>query len=122
MSEKIPSFENKEPGPESWFGLLDIIKIDGRWAQIISGVTKKKDDSTTPLVHYLDDNSISHVNFQEYELSRHLDTRVATILKTGELSADEFKNVHWDSDNIGTEMSLWVHVFGEFEKKTSSDV
>ncbi len=116
MPEKMPPFERKESEPEPWFELLDIVKIDGRWAQIV-GALREKNPGEEQLITYLDDGSPGYVDFQKYELSRLLATHVAKILKAGELSEDEFKNVRWDSDNIGTKMSLHVHVFGEFIKK-----
>lgn len=123
MSEKTPPFEKSpaESGPaEPWFAILDIVKIDGRWAQIVGGLRNKNIEGEQ-LVRYLEDNSTAYINFAEYQLSKIRDTMVADILKAGELSDKQFKNIHWDENNIGTEMSLWVHVFGEFEKKTSGN-
>lgn len=68
---------------------------------------------------FLDDKSrrIEYVDFREYRLDKHLDLCVKKLLASGEMSPTDSKNVHWDSDKIGTELALEVTVFGEFVKK-----
>lgn len=115
MKEGILNFEHKETESAPWFSLLDIIKIDGKWAQI-EGPLLKRGERGRQLVHYLYDDSWSHIDFNEYKLVNHLDSYVDHMLKEGQITNSEFERIKWDGDNIGTKLSLLVNVFGEFTK------
>ncbi len=122
MAEEMPKSEGRDVGFQPWFSMLDIVKIDGRWAQIVGGLTHRGDADGQSVI-FLDDKSrtLAYVDFREYKLDRHLDRYVKNFLATGEMSPEEFKNVYWDSDNIGTDLALDVTVFGEFSKKDTVD-
>ncbi len=102
-------------GPE-WYSLLDVVKIDGRWAQI-SGAYVAKGDHEPQAVCYLDSGEYAYIDFAKYDIAKIIDRDNYTLLNSGEITPAEFKNVRWDGDNIGTPLALNVRVFGEFRKK-----
>ncbi|MEK7067184.1 MAG: hypothetical protein AAB950_00060 [Patescibacteria group bacterium] len=116
LEDRLNINEGKETKELPWYSMLDVVKIDGRWAQIVGGLIDKNEDRKQA-VHYLDDNSSAYVQFNDYELTKQLHSHVSEMLRKGELSQAEFKYVHWDSENIGTDLAKNVTVFGEFEKK-----
>lgn len=118
MAEETPRSEGRDLGSQPWFSMLDIVKIDGRWAQIVGGLTHRGDADGQSVI-FLDNKSraLEYVDFREYKLARHLDRSVRNMLASGEMSQNDSKNIHWDSDNIGTDLALEVTVFDEFVKK-----
>lgn len=43
MAKETPGSERRDLGYKPWFSMLDIVKIDGRWAQIVGGLTHRGD-------------------------------------------------------------------------------
>lgn len=110
MTERPVSLESKsEPRPS----MLDLICLDGRWAQVFSGPF----DST---VGYLDDGSRASVDLREYRLTQVFNTHVEIMAQvTGhKLTAAELARIHTGVTGEGEdEQRLNVRVFGEYQKK-----
>jgi len=119
MPEKPKSFEERElaePTPRP--NLLDVVKIDGRWAQaIIRGDT----------VRYLDDKSETGINwndyncqfFDKYKKANCTNVWVGDLIEEGQITQDEYKSVVWGSiSEPPTERNKqFVTVFGIYTKK-----
>jgi hypothetical protein len=104
--------ENQEAQPMPKPAILDVVKIDGRWAQIRHGGN---------VVNFLDDNSAEPIDWNEYRLSKSYDNlSVKAIMQVyGEkFTEDEIKNIHWGSEqNQNPELRQEVTAFGEYVKK-----
>ena len=111
--ENIPSPEGQLPE------LLDIVKIDGKWAQVKSG------GGETSLVLFLEDNQGADINWSEYQLTRTFNSLpVGTVEQVfGEkFSEEELDNVRWGPEQEQTPaLKKQVRVFGEFVKKEQSE-
>ena len=96
---------------------LDIIKINGRWAQTYTS-------SIEILINYLDNNEKEHINLNEFELISKYDTSVNMLDQVNEKISDiEIQNIYYDSETmkLSEEVQLirkgWVHVFGEYRRR-----
>lgn len=103
--KRIAEEEKNGPMP------LDIIKIDGRWAQVMAPQISSLD--TTAIV-WLDDKSGDSIDILDYKLKQYYGC-TSGILRPF-FSDDEFKNIHWASGETGDYLKSQVNVFGEYEK------
>ena len=119
MSEKLKPIENRElaePTPRP--SLLDVIKIDGRWAQVILG---------GDTVRYLDDKSETRINwddynchfFDKYKKANKTNIWVKDLVEENQITKDEYETVVWGSINESpTEHNkVFVTVFGVYTRK-----
>jgi len=97
---------------------LDIIKVDGRWAQAYSS------SATEILINYLDNNEKNRLNLNKFELVRKYGTNVDMLDQAHEIMSDEeMKNIYYDSETTKLPEETqrirkgWVHVFGEYKKR-----
>lgn len=96
---------------------LDIIKVDGRWAQIYrSGIAEIS-------VNYLDNNEYGILNLNEFELVRKYDTHINMLDQFNEkISEVEIQNIYYDSETTKLPEDVQhirkglVHVFGEYKR------
>ena len=106
---------NPELQPSQRPSNLDIIKVDGRWAQCAS---IGPEDST---IRFLDDNSVAYFTFDDYKLVKHIDTKLDILRRvSGEmiLNDTELANAHFgEDDKKHPELKLYITVFGEYIKK-----
>ena len=97
-------------------GHLDLVRIDGRWAQVvIIGI-----DS---MVQYLDDGSPATVVWDEYRLADRYATHVAIMERTTglKLTKAERDRVHPTYDTRTRAQAVNdVKVYGAYEKKTEA--
>lgn len=93
-------------------GLHDLVKLDGRWAQVQSAPNES-------VVIYLDDGSTARVVWSEYDLVRHADSHVRLQEMQGErFTDDELRNIRWGSEqDEHPDLVREVHVFGEFTSR-----
>ena len=111
FSEVKKSFEGQEPRetferPHE----LDVVKIDGRWAQAKSSAR----------ITYLDDMSDALIDWHDYRMIKDWKGWMVQIVKEiTAFSAQELKNIHWGpEEKEHPHLKEVVSVFGEFEKKT----
>jgi hypothetical protein len=90
---------------------LDIVKINGRWAQI-GGMSNN-------ITRYLDDNSTEEVNWDDFNFERIGLSVFDAIDVRGEIFTDtETDNIHWGPEEIkNPDLKMEVWVFGEYTKK-----
>ncbi len=90
---------------------LDIIKIDGRWAQSFG----------PRLIRFLDDGSEASINWDDYERVRSFGGTSINLLEQlfGEsLTEDEISCVRWGpEEKEHPHLKKFVEVFGEYNKK-----
>ncbi len=93
---------------------LEIVRIEGRWAQVISGST---------YVKYLSDpQSPVSISWEDWKLVKLYtsDVVVARFLEIDRNAFDdsELSAIHWGAEQKeNPELKKQVHVFGAFEKK-----
>ncbi|MBI5404698.1 MAG: hypothetical protein HY976_00560 [Candidatus Kerfeldbacteria bacterium] len=107
MNERSPEFE-----PPAAPGMLDLVRLDGRWAQVMSG-------PETSIVTYLDDGASSDIRWSDYRLLQKLDTHVENLVRRTGLSLipEEFSRIHTGPDQrTHADAANDVHVFGEYAK------
>lgn len=110
MSDKLQSFKNEMP-PEltSRPELLDIIKIDGRWAQVRGGRS---------YIKYLDDGSTVPIDWDDFKLIERIHGAVKFIKNQEGFSKEEIANIHWGPEQEqNPALKEEATVFGKFEKK-----
>jgi len=106
--EKVVNNNNesveKTPRPNT----LDIVKIDGRWAQ-----------SNYNLITFLDDKTIFSINWDDYKLVKEWGgSPVSLVKKQAAFTKEEISRIHWGSEEKKYPyLKEEVSVFGEFEKK-----
>ena len=90
--------------------LLDVIKINGRWAQVILGGDN---------IRYLDDYSIEVINWEKYQLVINWKgLAVISVKESCHFSEVELQRIHWGSEQKQhPRLKENVAVFGEFEKR-----
>ncbi len=98
--------------------LLDIVRIDSRWAQVAGN---PRSDGTMP-VRFLDDRSVGTLDFGIHELTKQYRQRMslgfAIMDYKVELTKGEIANVRWGSEEAEhPELKLEVRVFGEYERE-----
>lgn len=90
----------------------DVIKIDGRLAQVLSN------DADQTTIKYLDDASSSDINWSEYRMVKSFFSyplKLAGELIGLRLTKEEIKNIVWSSDKKN-DLKKQVRAFGEYEK------
>lgn len=108
----MPEREN-DFSPETGLpDLLDIVKLDGRWAQVkLGGET----------VTFLDDGTEMDVDWNAYRLARPFHSLAANFLKDQfgeEIPDGELARAHWGpEEKEHPELKGQIRVFGEFVKK-----
>jgi hypothetical protein len=107
---RSPEQEKQTPRPN----LLDVVKIDGRWAQVLF---------TGRHIEFLDDGSRTEVNWDDYRLIISFEgkgVRVCDIKEDlgEELSESEIEKIHWGPEEKEYPyLKTRVSVFGEYIKK-----
>ena len=113
MPEKEGSFNNQEseeqtPRPH----LLDGVKSDGRWAQVIWD---------GDYIRYLDDESEvpTKINWDDFRLTRDWkEIPVWEVKKSASFTQAELERIHWGPEqDQNPQLREEVDVFGEFEKR-----
>ena len=111
MSEKEQPFKKQEsieqtPRPN----LLDVVKIGGRWAQVVGAGN---------YVKYLDDQSEAEINWDEFQRTKDWERlSVYHVKKTTNFTPEELGRIHWGPEQEQRpHLRGEVSVFGEFEKK-----
>ena len=111
MIDNPPSFESMESLQLPICpNLLDLVKIDDRWAQVIfSGF----------VVRYLDDQSVELIDWRCLKLVKNWAEYPVSLLKQSiSLTDEEIRHVHWGSEQEEfPRLREQVSVFGEFERK-----
>lgn len=96
---------------------LDLVQIDGRWAQILLG---------GDAVHYFDDGSQVAIDWDEYNLVRKIQVGLINLdlfAKDIQFPQEFIDKIHWEQTiegedpNITRKKRMNIHVFGIFEKK-----
>jgi len=103
--EKEPN-EGSTPRPN----MLDIVKIDGKWAQVVS----------SDKVKYLSDrNSVAEVDWDKYTYQRDFNFLTAVdLVDRSEISDSEFMVIYWGTEQEkNPDIRRNVTVFGIFTKK-----
>lgn len=93
----------------------DVVRLDGRWAQVFSGPEES-------YVSYLDDGSTETVHWADYELTRRLGSHVMLVQQQEHAFTDEeLERVRWGSEQEKTpHLKGEVRVFGEFTRRKES--
>ncbi|TSC60148.1 MAG: hypothetical protein LiPW15_26 [Parcubacteria group bacterium LiPW_15] len=103
--------ENQEELPAT----LDVVKIDGRWAQVVGS----RDGDKRFVIKFLDNEKIDDVDLAEYDLTRRFDMVVSRLKEFcgEELPKEQAKKVHWGPEQVeNPELRGLVTVFGEYKK------
>jgi len=103
--------------------LLDVVKIDGRWAQVILG---------GKTVRYLDDKSETFINwddyncrfFDKYKEGGRTNVWVLDLVEENQITQNEYESVVWGSINEPpTEFNKrFVTVFAIYTKKRKKTI
>ena len=110
--ERFSTNEISEPAPRP--SLLDIIRIDGRWAQI---------GPSQDTFSFLDDHgrAMQSMNWNEYRLVRKYNgVQVGTYrrFEPDQMSDEDFENIVWGEElKDNPHLRKLVTVFGEYERK-----
>lgn len=110
MAEKF--IPNESPAETPQPNELDLVKINGRWAQVISAGQRVK---------YLDDLKTEVIDWNDYKVLRSFNLPIWGIeLLYGEkLTGEEMQNVRWGPEETAQpELKKNVRVFGALVKKT----
>jgi hypothetical protein len=101
----MEKFEKCTPHPNT----LDVVMIDGRWAQT----------ATDTLINYLDDGSSSHINWEDYTLIKKFDDSIVKYVKNQEnFTEKEISRIHWGpEEKEHPYLKEQVKVFGKYQKK-----
>jgi len=111
INHKIEHKESPMPHPS----LLDVVMVDGRWAQVVPG-----SDS----IAFLDEKvgkkySVAHeINWDDYDFIP-LDERfVGDLVDNSKMTDVEYSKIAWGSEqDEHPELKECVTVFGEYKKK-----
>lgn len=107
--------ENEKENQEEFPANLDVIKIDGRWAQVAAS----KADSGTVLIKFLDNDEVADLDLADYELTRRFNMVVSHLKQFfgEELPKEQAAKVHWGPEEAEKpELRGLVTVFGEYKK------
>lgn len=115
MSEKIKNSFEQIPFPDTFPAALDIIKINGRWAQI----TTSRGEGA---IVWLDSKQGEHhINLRNYRLIRRFDLNVENLaarFPDEKFTEEEINNIYYSGDLNTPEWKNQVKVFGEYESKS----
>ena len=109
-SGQKPAAENRDNGEMSPPNLLDIVKIDGRWAQYSGG----------NLFKFLDDESVEEIELDDFRLAKEYGKAsvVSEVKKQEKFTPEELSHIHWGSEQDQyPHLREQVRVFGEYERK-----
>jgi len=102
--------------PENTYpSYMDIIKIDGSWAQIFSLGGEGE------LVKFLGDRRCESLDLRDYKLTRHIDHSVSPLMELeGNLFSEiELSNIRWGPEEKNYPyLKLITNVFGEYVSRT----
>lgn len=104
------NIETRYPNPNRP-ELLDIVKIDDRWAQVVGGGDQ---------VRFLQDGQLVDVNWDDYSFEQNTNrTSLGNLVAFGNatISEAEIDNIHWQAEKTSIELKKNVAVFGFFKKK-----
>jgi hypothetical protein len=90
--------------------LLDVIRIDSRWAQVIGGGRHIK---------YLENQTIEEIDWRNYKMTRRFNCSVGLLEAVHGITPSplEIVNVHWGSEQEEhPELKEDVSAFGEYER------
>jgi len=116
--QTTPENEGKEPTPHP--NLLDVVKIDNHWAQVLLGGDH---------IRYLEDGSVEIINWDDYNYKpaeykyhdnkTHQVIRVGDLAESGQINPEQLLKVHWDGETERKSPNIRnaVTVFGEYTKK-----
>lgn len=108
MSER---FEGENKTNQERPGILDIVKIDGRWAQVMAG---------GGIVHFLDTGEMKEIDWNMYQLKEVFNQSAKTVMELfGQNFRDEeIERIFWGGEEKKyPHLRLVVNVFGEYERK-----
>ncbi len=109
--QRMPeNIESTEPTPRP--NLLDVVKIDGHWAQVVGG---------GKLLLYLDDKSTESIDWNDFKFTKDWKgLPVSFVRESVDFTEKELKRIHWGPEQkYNPSLREEVSVFGEFEKKPS---
>lgn len=111
FNHKIEQKESQTPRP----ALLDVIKVDGRWAQV--GVREDSicfiDEKTGEQYHIAHNIDWNDYNFHELD-----ENSVMDLLENGIITDDEYEKIYWGQEQKKhPHLKGHVTVFGEYTKK-----
>ena len=101
--------ESKEPTRRP--SLLDVIRIDGRLAQVIVGGDHIK---------FLDDGSVVEINWDEYNFKEPAKyrTHISDLVRENQIKETEFQVIHWGPEQEEKpQLRNFVTFFGIYTKK-----
>lgn len=109
----MEDFETKNSNERARPELLDVVKIDGRWAQVIIG---------GDTVSFLDTGEKEPIDWSEYELTNVFRGAIAISdimkLPEQEFTKEEIERIRWGpEEKKHPELKLEVRVFGEYVGK-----
>lgn len=95
---------------------LDIIRLEGKWAQVIGLAGNKAD------VKYLDDCSHMHIDLQDYQLTNIFDKPISLLEEAlgfeNLLTVEEIENTQWSPEQQQyPHLKKYITVFGEYVRK-----
>ena len=108
FEEEHSPLETKRPD------IMQLAKIDGRWAQVVGG-----GDHAT----FLDDGETVEIDWNHYQLIQPIDLSLETLMKTHEeffheelLTSEEFDRIHYAGSESDPILKQQVRVSGEYKK------
>lgn len=108
---ETPEAGSQGEGPRG----LDVIRLDGRWAQVVSGA------EPTATVRYLDDGSVEQsLDLSAFDLVRTLQTHVGMLEQQpgGGLSDEERARLHFGPEQrANPDVVNDIRVYGEYRRR-----
>lgn len=89
---------------------LDLVRIDGRWAQVKGG---------GGAITFLDSGEDREIDWDQYRLSKSFNRgALGTViaLQPDFLTEDEIDRIHWAGDDTNPDFKLMAPVWGEYKK------
>ncbi len=107
--------ESEKENQEEFPATLDVVKIDGRWAQVAAS----KAGGGEVVVKFLDNDEVAGLDLADYELTRKFNMVVSHLRQFfgEELPKEQAEKVHWGPEETEKpELRGLVTVFGEYKK------
>ncbi|MDP1689412.1 MAG: hypothetical protein Q8L47_04800 [bacterium] len=107
----MQSLESIEQNKESELlpSLLDIVKLDGRWAQVRAGGRS---------ILFLDSGETKQIDWGQYELNKYVHQAMHYLPESKELTHDELMRIHWGPEQEAKpSLKLQCTYFGDFSSK-----
>lgn len=105
--ESLESIEENNEA-ESLPSPLDVIKIDGKWAQVRAGGR---------IILFLDGGEAKQIDWSDYELKRYIHQALEYLPEGKELTQDELMRIYWAEPDTKVSLKLQCTYFGDFRKK-----